>query len=301
MDQLEHYSVARPASENPGGLTSSRQMSARVSDTYRTAFITGASTGLGRAFAQMLLAEGVAVWGTSRDPARLASLQHAHGAQFNAVEMDLRHGTVAQEIFRATDHAAGGIDLLINNAGFGVFGEFTQIDFATWQEQLDVMLLNPAQLAQVALRGMLARKKGALVNISSLAVEFPLPFQSAYNMAKAGLSALSESLMVETAGTGVIVIDFRPGDYRTDFDGAVRRPQPVAAARLIRAWKAFEDMMRSGPPPAHAAAALRRALLKGQSRTVRTGRFFQAVAAPFLTRFSSLDLKRRIQARYFDV
>jgi hypothetical protein len=60
-------------------------------------------------------------------------------------------------------------------------------------------------------------------------------------------------------------------------------------------------MMRSGPPPAHAAAALRRALLRGRSGTVRTGRFFQATLAPLLARLGSLALRRRIQARYFDV
>ena len=70
---------------------------------------------------------------------------------------------------------------------------------------------------------------------------------------------------------------------------------------MTRAWHAFEAMMRSGPPPAHAAAALRSALLRRRSGTVRTGRFFQAVLAPFLARFGSLDLKRRIQARYFNV
>jgi hypothetical protein len=59
--------------------------------------------------------------------------------------------------------------------------------------------------------------------------------------------------------------------------------------------------MQSGPPPAHAAAALRRALLRHRSGTVRTGRFFQAVAGPFLARFASLPLKRRLQARYFDL
>jgi hypothetical protein len=60
-------------------------------------------------------------------------------------------------------------------------------------------------------------------------------------------------------------------------------------------------MMRGGPPPAHAAANLRRALLRHRSGTLRTGRFFQAVVAPFIARFGSLNLKRRIQARYFDV
>ena len=273
----------------------------RVSESYRTAFITGASTGLGRAFAEMLLADGVQVWGTSRDCARLADLSQSHGSRFHAVALDLRDGAASEEALQVAGRAADGFDLLINNAGFGVFAEFAKINFATWQEQLEVMLVNPARLSHAALRGMIARNRGALVNISSLAAEYPLPFQSAYNMSKAGLTALNESLMIETAGTGVVVIDFRPGDYRTDFDGSVRRPQASSSPRMLRAWEAFQNMMRSGPAPSHAAAALRRALLLRRSGTVRTGRFFQAKVAPFISRFASLGLKRRIQARYFNV
>jgi short-subunit dehydrogenase len=273
----------------------------RLSDFYRTAFITGASTGLGRAFTDMLLADGVQVWGTSRDCARLAELSKTHRSRFHAVALDLRNGAESEEALRAADHAAGGFDIVINNAGFGVFAEFAPIDFGHWQEQLEVMLINPARFSHVALRGMLARKRGALVNISSLAAEFPLPFQSAYNMSKAGLTALNESLIIETAGSGVTVLDFRPGDYRTDFDGSVRQPQISPSPRMRRAWTAFEKMMRTGPSPSHAAAALRRALLRRRSGTVRTGRFFQATVAPFVSRFASLGLKRRIQALYFDV
>ena len=273
----------------------------RVSDHYRTACVTGASTGLGRAFADMLLAEGVRVWGTSRDPSRLAALGSSADRRFTPIALDLRDAPSIHRIWSAADQDAGGFDILINNAGFGVFGEFARVDFATWEDQLAVMLVHPARLSHLALDGMLARSRGALVNVSSLAAEFPLPFQSAYNMAKSGLSALSESLMIETANTSVAVIDFRPGDYRTDFDASVRRPQSNPPPRVARAWQAFEALMRSGPAPAHAAAALRRALLRRRSGTVRTGRFFQASLAPFIARFGSLDLKRRIQARYFNV
>lgn len=272
---------------------------ARVSALHRTAFVTGASTGLGRAFAAMLLAEGVRVWGTSRDPARLADLAAAHPGAFTPVALDLADGAAAETAFRAADAAAGGFDLVVNNAGFGAFAAFADAEFSLWEEQLQVMLVNTARLSHLALRGLRARDRGALVNISSLAAEFPLPFQSAYNMAKAGLTALNESLMIETAGTGVVILDVRPGDYRTDFEGSVRRPAASAAPREQRAWAAFAAMMRSGPAPEHAAAALRRALLRNRSATVRTGRFFQAVVAPFIARFGSLALKRRIQARYF--
>ena len=272
---------------------------ARVSDLHRTAFVTGASTGLGRAFAGMLLADGVRVWGTARDAARLADL--TANPAFTAVTLDLRDGARAEAVFHEADRAAGGFDLVINNAGYGVYGDFAATDFSVWQEQLEVMLVNTARLAHAALRGLRARNRGALVNISSLGAEFPLPYQSAYNMCKAGLSALNESLMLEVAGTGVVILDVRPGDYRTDFEGSVRRPPGESGPRQARGWRAFEKMMAAGPLPAHAAAALRRALLRNRSGTVRTGRFFQAVLAPFLARFGSLKLRRRLQARYFDV
>jgi short-subunit dehydrogenase len=281
-------------------------VASRVSDLHRTAFVTGASTGLGRAFAEMLLRDGVRVWGTARDSARLghfagAEKTESRASLFTPVVLDLRDGARAEAVFHEQERVAGGFDLVINNAGYGVFGEFTAADFSVWQEQLEVMLVNTARLSHAALRGMRARDRGALVNISSLAAEFPLPFQSAYNIAKAGLTALSESLMIETSGTKVVILDVRPGDYRTDFEGSVRRVAAEPNPRLTRAWQAFEKMMVTGPRPAHAAENLRRALLRNRSGTVRSGRFFQATFAPFLARFGSLPLRRRIQAGYYDV
>jgi short-subunit dehydrogenase len=267
---------------------------ATLSPRYRTAFVTGASTGLGLAFTEMLLAGGLEVWGTSRDGARLP----AHD-RFHAVACELRDGAAAEHIFCEAEKAAGGFDIVINNAGFGAFGSFAHTDFAVWEDQFRVMLVNTARLSQVALRGMLSRNRGALVNISSIAGEFGMPYQAVYNAVKAGLSALNESLMYEVKGTGVMVIDFRPGDYRTDFEGSVRRPSGISGPGQEQAWAAFTAMMRSGPPPAHAAGKLKQALLRGRSGTVRSGRFFQAVLAPFLARFGSLALRRRIQEKYF--
>lgn len=269
---------------------------------YRTAFVTGASTGLGLAFTEMLLAAGIKVWGTSRDPKRLPVREN-----FSGVALNLEDGAEAERIFFETEQAAGGFDILVNNAGFGAFGAFAHTEFSVWEEQFRVMLVNTARLSHAGLRGMLARRRGALVNISSIAGEFGMPYQATYNAVKAGLSALNESLMYEMHDTGVIVIDFRPGDYRTDFDGSVRRPvqgaalaaDEVSTTRMARVWKSFVAMMASGPPPAHAAESLRKALLRGRSSTVRTGRFFQAALGPFLARFGSLSLRRRVQERYF--
>lgn len=263
---------------------------------YRTALVTGASTGLGQAFAEMLLREGVEVWGTARQLSRLKTRE-----RFHPVVLELAQGDQVEQVFREVDQAAGGLDIVINNAGFGAFGGFAETDFSIWQRQMEIMLVNTARLNHVALRGMLGRSRGAIVNVSSLAAEFALPFQPAYNIVKSGLSALTESLMYEVEGTGVIVIDLRPGDYRTDFEGSVQRAAELSGPRQQRAWNAFQRLMQGGPSPEHAAAALRRALARGRSGTVRTGRFFQAIVAPLLVRAGSLGLRRRIQARYFDL
>jgi len=268
----------------------------------------------------MLLDEGVHVWGTARDASRLESLAVAN-PNFTPVVLDLADGAAAERAFREASENAGGdkcgslggFDIVINNAGYSVFGDFAETDFAHWQAQLEVMLVNTARLAHAALTEWRKPDAGdqpkVLVNVSSLAAEFPLPFQSIYNVVKAGLSALSESLIVETAGTGVCVIDLRPGDYRTDFGSSVIRPNDCGDAastqtaqgcqRQHAVWGGFAAMMGSGPPPEHAAQCLRRALLRRRSGTLRCGRFFQVVLAPFFVRFASLGLKRRVQALYF--
>lgn len=271
-------------------------MSELLARHYRTAFVTGASTGLGRAFAAMLAADGVRVWGTSRDVARLAGLRVA------PVALDLADGEEAVRAFeRALEEAGGAFDLVINNAGYGVLAEFSAVDFTIWDAQIQEMLISTMRLTHRAYSNMRGRNCGCLVNVSSLAVEFPLPFQSGYNAAKAGLSALSESLIFESRGSAVTVIDFRPGDYRTAFNEAMRDHSSTTglSPRTGRAWKTAEANLNAAPPPERAAADLRRALLRRQSGIVRSGSFFQARLAPLLARLVPASLVRAAAARYF--
>jgi len=272
----------------------------KVSELYPTAFVTGASSGLGQKFAEMLLAEGVRVWGTSRDPARLAPLDRP-GA-FSPVALDLASPAAAEAAWqRAAGEAGGAFDLVINNAGYGVFGEFAGMEAAVWAAQLDGMLGTTLRLAHAAYRTMRARRRGCLVNVSSLAVEFPLPYMSGYNVAKAGLSALSDSLVFESRGTPVIVVDFRPGDYRTAFNQAMRpSSSPLgSAATLDRVWRKLEANLAAGPAPERAADDLRRALLDRRRGVVRSGSFFQARLAPLLARVTPEAVLNGILARYF--
>jgi short-subunit dehydrogenase len=271
-------------------------MSRSLSERYGKAFVTGASSGLGLAFSEMLLASGVRVWGTSRDRARLAALARPGGA-FTPVALDLA-GPDAESAYDAAAREAGGaFDLMINNAGYGLFGPFDATDAGEWEAQVRSMLVVTLRLAHRAYAAMRKRDRGCLVNVSSLAVLFPLPFMSGYNVCKAGLSALSESLIAESRGSGVTVIDFRPGDYRTAFNERMR-PR-FTAAQTERAWRTLDANLRSAPPPARAAADLRRALLRGRSGVVRSGGFFQARLAPLLARLAPPALVRAGVALYF--
>lgn len=276
-----------------------------IAERYPQAFLTGASGGLGRAFAEKLLSNGVRVWGTARDAGRLTELASRYPALFTPVILDLADPVAGELAFqRAAKSAGGAFDLLINNAGYGVFGAFDVTNFSIWEGQLATMLATTLRLTHTALRGMRSRDHGCIVNVSSLAVEFPLPYMTGYNVAKAGLSAFSESLIVETRGSGIRVIDFRPGDFRTEFNQAMQSVSPVSIAPntpAARAWFALEKNIKAAPLPDRAAADLHRALLRNRNGTVRSGSFFQARLAPFAARLLPSNMRRRIAAAYFEL
>ncbi len=280
---------------------SSPQPPSRLATRFPTAFVTGASGGLGLAFVDRLLRAGVRVWGTARDVSRLRPLARRPG--FTGVALDLAEGAAAETAFlAAADDAGGAFDLLINNAGYGCFSPFAEADFDVWSRQIDAMVTTTLRLTHVALRRLQGRDRlrGGIVNVSSLAAEFPLPCMSGYNVAKAGLSAFSESLIFEMRGTDVIVIDFRPGDYRTAFNQSMSATAlSFRQPKLNAIWRRLEDTLNTSPLPVGAARDLERALLKGKSGTVRSGTVFQAVVAPLLARMAPLPLKRAVAARYF--
>lgn len=259
--------------------------------------MTGVSAGLGQAFANMLLDEGVKVWGTAREVTRLSAFSKREG--FTPVALDLEKAEDAVTAYTKAEASAGGFDLLVNNAGFGVFAPFASPDFSVWRTQLEAMLVTTAQLNHAAFGRMTAAGRGCIVNVASLATDFPLPYMTGYNVAKAGLSALSESLAWEARGTGVVVIDFRPGDFRTGFNREMRRPGGGTNSRLQKVWAVLEKNLSGAPSPEFAASGLRRALVRGRSGTVRCGQFFQARLAPFLVRFAPAGLRRMAMARYF--
>jgi len=262
---------------------------------YRTALVTGASSGLGRAFARMLRDEGLEVWSASRQPEASAREEKWHPIVLDLTEPESLLAAIEQ-----VRREAGTPDVLVNNAGAGVFAGFAHFPPHEIPRQLQMLLTAPIQITHTFWPEMLARKRGAVVNVSSLAAEFPLPAMSLYTAAKAGLSGFSRELMLESAGSGVQVIDLQPGDFKTNFNRAVQK-QPGGEAWEERVWTRFEEILEHGPLPTLAADDLRQALLKGKSGTVTTGDFFQAKFGPLAQRIFGHGLTRQVLRKYFRI
>jgi NAD(P)-dependent dehydrogenase (short-subunit alcohol dehydrogenase family) len=247
-------------------------------------FLTGASAGFGLLAARRLCERGHEVWGTSRDAARLPRVE-----RFHPVALDLNDAASTDTGFSQALLEAGFFDVLINNAGAGVFGPLEAFSDAEFAAQLETLVLGPQRLIRRVLPDMRARRAGIIVNVSSLAAEFPLPFMSPYSLGKAALSAMSEGLILELAGSGIEVVDVRPGDFRTNFHDSTRRlGTPLDegyAPGLENAWKAIDLNMRRARDPAIVAAALV-GIVEGRIRgpVVALGDPFQARIAPFLAR-----------------
>jgi NAD(P)-dependent dehydrogenase (short-subunit alcohol dehydrogenase family) len=247
-------------------------------------FLTGAGAGIGLLTARALCGLGYEVWGSARSLERLPTFDH-----FHPVVLDLNDVDSIEGGFAHAQGEAGHFDVLINNAGAGVFGPLEAFSDREFGAQLETLLLGPLRLIRLILPDMRARREGLLINVSSLAGEFPLPFMSPYSLSKAALSALSEGLVLELAHTGVRVVDVRPGDFATEFHASTRRiGEEFAGAyapNLEQAWKAIDKNMNRAQDPRKVAELLV-SIVEGRIRgpIVAVGDVFQARIAPFLAR-----------------
>jgi hypothetical protein len=181
-----------------------------------TALVTGPTVGLGLAFARALAARDHDVVLVSRDQTRLesvsAELRGAYDARTEILPADLAVTTEAVEArLRSADSP---IDVLVNNAGFGLREPFLDSDIADEERMLDVLVRAVLRLTHAALPGMVERSRGAVVNVSSVAGWVP---RGTYSAAKSWVTAFTEGLASQVAGTGVRMMALAPGYTRTEF------------------------------------------------------------------------------------
>ena len=183
--------------------------------------ITGASSGIGKAFAFEFAAAGWNVFLTGRNEAALTDVAVAcsskHKVETQVFTADLGSADGIERLIRELDSKPREYDALVNNAGFGVHGEFVSTDVAENVQLVNVQLTALLRLTRAVLPGMIARRSGKILNVASVYSFSPVPFQSVYAACKAFLLSFSASLQNELAGTGVTVTVFCPGITQTEF------------------------------------------------------------------------------------
>ena len=184
-----------------------------------TWFITGCSTGLGRALAQAVLERGENAAITARDTRGLADLAKAYPDTALALTLDVTDDEQVAAAVRQAEDAFGGIDVLVNNAGYGYRAAVEEGDPADVRRLFATNFFGPVALIKAALPGMRARRSGAIVNISSIGAPRRPPGSGYYAASKAALEAMTGSLRTEAEPLGIKVIAVEPGSFRTDFSG----------------------------------------------------------------------------------
>jgi short-subunit dehydrogenase len=186
-----------------------------------TALVTGASTGIGRAFATALAARGDDVIVVARDTARLdqlaAQLRNRHGVEVEVLSADLGIASGVASVEDRLRDDRRPVGLLVNNAGFGTFGKFHELPLEKELEEINLNVVALVRLCRAAIPGMVARGRGGVVNVSSLAGFQPNPHNATYGGTKAYVVSFSQAIHEELRGTGVHVTVVCPGATRTEF------------------------------------------------------------------------------------
>lgn len=187
----------------------------------KVALVTGASSGIGERIALRLLADGFIVYGAARRLDKMAGLR---AAGVSAVQMDVTEADDIERVVSMITREHGGVDVLVNNAGFATYGavEDTSIDDARYQ--FEVNLFAVAELTRAVLPHMRAKKSGYIINISSMGGKIYTPLGAWYHATKHALEGWSDCLRLELRGFGIKVVIIEPGLIETEFGDVLLGP-----------------------------------------------------------------------------
>jgi len=210
------------------------------------ALVTGGTRGIGLAIAQRLASRGmrVVVAGQREQSVRQALEELRAAGEVTGFACDVGDPRQCQGLVEQAVAWGGQLDVLVNNAGIGIFKPFLEMSLEEWEQQIRVNLLGAFYCTRFALPHLLARK-GWVINVASLASRNPFPGGTAYNASKFGLFGFSEALMLEVRQQGVRVATVLPGSVDTGFAGSAPGQQwklsPEDVAQAVELLLAFPE------------------------------------------------------------
>lgn len=191
--------------------------------TPKVVLITGGSSGLGQAMCSRLAAAGHTVIGTGRRP-------EAAPASHSLLAMDITDEASVERAVSEVIARHGRIDVLINNAGLGILGPAEDITPELGQQLFDANFFGLHRVCRAVLPGMRAQGSGLVINISSIAANFGLPYRAFYSASKAAVDRYSEALSIELKPFGVQVVVVQPGEFNTRIATGRLRPEHISPA-----------------------------------------------------------------------
>ncbi len=237
--------------------------------------ITGASSGIGKACADLLFLKKYIVYGTSRKPS------DSNKYSFEMISMDVNNDESVKKAVNIVIEKSGRIDVLINNAGYGISGSIEETPIEKAYEQFNTNFFGVHRVCKEVLPIMRKQKSGLIINVSSIGGILGLPFQGFYCAAKFALEGFSESLRMEVKSFGIKVVLIEPGDIKTQFTS--RREKLDNKMKKSNYGKKIKNTIsiverdeQSGPPPLKVAVLIEKIINK-KSPKVRylVGSFYQ--------------------------
>lgn len=222
-------------------------------------FITGTSKGFGRVWAEAALARGDQVAATARNLETLSPLIERFGKHVAALKLDVTNKADVEGAIAETHKRFGRIDVLVNNAGYGLFGTIEEVSEKEARAQIETNLFGALWVTQAALPIMRAQGSGHIIQVSSIGGVNAFPTVGLYHASKWGLEGFSQALSAEVATFGIKVTIVEPGGYATDWGGSSAiRASPISAYDPARAIIAsFRSKSVPGDPQATGPAILK--------------------------------------------
>ncbi len=220
----------------------------------KVVFITGASSGIGKSIGEFLHNKGFTVFGTSRNPERIAD------SVFPLVTLDVRDATSIQDAVASIIAKTGRIDVVINNAGVGITGPIEEIPTKEIRNNFETNLFGPIEVMKAVLPQMRSQQSGLIINITSIAGYMGLPYRGIYSASKGALELITESLRMEVKSFGIHITNVAPGDFATNI--AARRfhaplvngsPYKIPYGKTL---KMMDEHVDSGSNPNEMAEAI---------------------------------------------